>query len=205
MLISLIPLPWSLFNQTHYVCGKQGYGFQRCLVLVPRICYLTWQRNASNGIQVLELVMGAGFQGGHHLITSLKAEDFSLSRVSQGDAWKRGGVNVSVKSCWWLWSWRRGSWLKECGWPLARWNGPRWKPASVQGPQPSSCKGMNSDHMLPEQEDRLSPGASGREHSSDATFSLIWRDPKTFLNCKIIHLCFKSFHLWQHIIATKEN
>lgn len=35
---------------------------------------------------MLELVMGAGFQGGRHLITSLKAEDFSLSRVSQGDS-----------------------------------------------------------------------------------------------------------------------
>ena len=114
---------------------------------------------------------------------SLKAEDFLCQGSVREMWWKRGSVNVSLKSCWWLWSWRRGSWLKECGWPLARWNGPRWKPVMVQGPQPSSCKGMNSDHKLLEQEDWLSPGASGREHSSDATFSLIWRDPKTFLNC----------------------
>lgn len=149
--------------------------------------------------------MGAGFQGGCHLITwALKQRIFSVT----GRSGRCGGKEEV-----WTWAWRavggfeaggRGSWLEECGWPLTRWNGPSWKPAMVQEPQPSSCKGMNSDHKLLEQEDRLSPGASGREHSSDAIFSLIWRDPKTFLNCEIIHLCFKSLHLWQ-LIATKEN
>ena len=98
MLISLIPLSWSLFNQTHYVCGRQGCGAQRCPVLVPRICYLTWPRNASNGIQALELVMGAGFQGGCHLITwALKQRIFSV----KGQSGRCGGREEV-----WTWAWR---------------------------------------------------------------------------------------------------
>lgn len=46
---------------------------------------------------------GGGFSGwapSDHM--SLKAEDFLCQGSVREMQWKRGGVNVSLKSCWWL-------------------------------------------------------------------------------------------------------
>ena len=92
-LISLIPLPWSLFNQTRYVCGGPNYGNQRCPALVPRICYLTWPRNSSNVIQVLGLIRrlpGIFKVGPIWSCEPLKAEDLLYQGSVREMPWKTG-------------------------------------------------------------------------------------------------------------------
>lgn len=108
MLISLISWPWSLFNQTHYVCGRQGYGAQRCPVLVQNMLpYMTKELfKWDSGDRTSDGGRFSRWVPSDHM--SLKAEDFLCHRSVREMRWKRGGVNVSVKSCWWLWSWREG-------------------------------------------------------------------------------------------------
>lgn len=128
MLISLIPWPWSLFNQTHYVCGRQGYGAQRCPVLVQNMLpYMAKELfKWDSGTRTSD---GGRFSTGCHLITwALKQRIFSRHRSVREMWWKRGGVNVRWRAVGGLWSWRRGHDSRNAGglWPV------EWAPAGSQ-------------------------------------------------------------------------
>lgn len=116
--ISLIPLPWSLFNQTHDVCGGQNYGSPKCPSSSPQnTCIVPYMvkelKKCHSGDEPWDRERTQDFQGGLCLITwAHKQRIFFIKRQSR--TWleereEKWGVRVSVNSCCCLWRRRKGT------------------------------------------------------------------------------------------------
>lgn len=175
-------------------------------VLSPEYVTLHGKGTLQMGFQALELVMGAGFQGGCHLITwALKQRIFSVT----GRSGRCGGKEEV-----WTWVWRAVGGFEAGGGVMTQVNAGGLWPGGMGLLEASNETGTSalqlqrneiSDHKLLEQEWPTLPWSFWKGTQLWCYLQFNLRDPKTFLNCEIIHLCFKSLHLWQLIKQQKKT